>query len=675
MKYYRLCEGLNSKGKLIPIHEDIYKHIPREKLNKDWYKSVYYYNEEQYNKFYEKITEINNNNQAYETIRGCSGINDVITNKLVFDFDIDKHKKKTISDCKSDAIELCTRLITKGISKYAIQITFSGNKGFGVIVETEELFTPQEHKNIAKQLAEDLETWDTKVYNASRVLRVEWTKHQNSNLYKIPLSLDDLSEMNSSEIKEFAGEFNPKEHDIEIPETWAKIKEIPTNILKLKELPKTTQNSVNLSLNEKFDLDLTCRPKWLSNWKYALLNGYFPEGCRSYALMILCSTFKSQGFPKNVAYGMLKEAATLQSQRFGSERFDKQDIWKTVIKTVYGNNWNGGTYSEDNFPDELKDYLNELNIPRESKVQEDFDKDVDMSIMESLTDFYDYESKIDENTMLFGIPQLDSKLDCQVGHLIAILAPPGMGKTSFLLTLLQNVSDQGIDAWFGCYDMYKNILTRKLIIRETGYSKDKIRDIYINNDVKKIDKIQKILIEKYNNVHFCYKSGQNINEIKKSIQLKEEKLGRPIKFVAIDYLELIQSNYSDMTAASAETIQGLREIANSGKCVVVLLQPNKMSSKPNEPLLSANCAKGSSSINQAVTSMITAHRPGYNPIEPERDKFFCINCVKNREGPLFSLDFHWNGLQGKIRELDDSEKAELKSLRKELADVKEDELL
>jgi hypothetical protein len=80
-------------------------------------------------------------------------------------------------------------------------------------------------------------------------------------------------------------------------------------------------------------------------------------------------------------------------------------------------------------------------------------------------------------------------------------------------------------------------------------------------------------------------------------------------------------------------------------------------------LLSYNSAKGSSSIAQACTAILTLHRPGYSSRTPETDRYFSIDCVKNRSGKLFSADLFWDGLTGNIRELEEVEADELKELR------------
>ena len=65
--YRRLCCTLNDRGTLIPDTDYIFDHIID--FNKDYYLSIFKYNEEQKKKFYEKTDGI---------INGAKNINDVI---------------------------------------------------------------------------------------------------------------------------------------------------------------------------------------------------------------------------------------------------------------------------------------------------------------------------------------------------------------------------------------------------------------------------------------------------------------------------------------------------------------------------------------------------------------------------------------------------------------------
>ena len=240
------------------------------------------------------------------------------------------------------------------------------------------------------------------------------------------------------------------------------------------------------------------------------------------------------------------------------------------------------------------------------------------------------------------------------------------------LELLSNTSKDGCQSFFGSYDMNSSILFQKLLQRETRLSDDEIYDIYRNNDQEQIGKFKNILKKHYSNVTFCFKVGQTISDLKRTIAQREQVLGEKIGLVVVDYIELILSDKSDATQASAEAAQGLREIANSGKVVVVLLQPNKMSSKADEAPKTYNAAKGSSAIAQAVTSMMGCFRPGYDPEDPTMDKFFGVAILKNRMGPLGTCYFNWHGPTGRITEMEDIERQELDQYLKWKADNRQD---
>lgn len=631
--YVRLCEGLNDYGQLIPKNDNIYKYI--KDSEKDYYISVYNYSEDQKKQFDDSGT--------------VAGITEVTTDKLVFDFD-----STDMNQSREDTITTIQRLKERGIDTSNINIYFSGNKGFHIVLNTNYEFTPKEAKNAALNIAKDLKSFDSVIYNSNRILRLPYTKHPNSGLYKIPLEISELQSLDIDEIKHLAqDEYEP---DVD---TMEQNVNIPDNFFDDNE-----DSDVNHEFQESnllTELDLTKRPKNLSPWKYALEQGFFPPKQRSNALIILAATYRSLGYSKTKCYYALKSAAELQAEHFNQEKFDKHEIYRNIINTTYNKNWQGGTYAEDNFPEQLKQYLIDLGVPRkdEDNIHENFVVTIDRGF----DSFAKYAECIDENTMTFGIKDLDNALRVQTGHLIGILGSPGSGKTSMALTLLNNTSKQGVKSFFASYDMAGNILIQKLIQRQTTHTPDEIYDYYRNSNVEQISKYRKILNKNFGNVSFCFKAGQTVQELRDSIRQEEIKIGQEIKLVIVDYLELIRTKSSEPTQASAEAIQGLREIANEGKVVVCLLQPNKLSSTVSEPLLTYNAAKGSSSIAQAVTAMITCYREGYNPDNPEDDRFFNINIVKNRLGPLSRADFSWDGPTGRISELEDIERETLEELR------------
>ena len=636
MNYIRICKGVQDKGILVPINSDVYKNID---LNKDYYTSAFFYNEDQYNTF--------------KTTGTVAGINDTLTNKLYWDFD----SADNLNQAKDDAHTLCARLAKiYNLASDNIALFFSGKKGFQVEVTFQsETFTPQEVKNICLNVGEGLNTLDRQIYNANRILRLPLSKHQDTGLFKVPLDFTGLADATIEEIKNEARQsFDANQlRDIFKPASITpKLKELK---IKSPKVETVTKLKVAYDISE---VDWSSKPKFLTPEKYLLSLGFFDSGERSHALMILGSTFKSLGFNETQTYHFLKSAAELQGERTGDDKFPKSEIYKNIIAQIYSPHWKGGVYSIAN--DDLLQTLSTL-VPASAKVEDEADVH---DIEETAKLFVNYAKDIDKNTLKFGIPCLDNNLHVQVGRLYGIIGPPGSGKTSLGVTVHNNTSQLGIPSMFFSFDMSKFDVFQKLIQRHTKLDRDKLYDIYRTNNKTEQQRIAKLVADEYKNVRFVFKTGQSIEEMKQTIVNTEKKLGVNFRLIVVDYLELVQSKYSDPTQSSAEVIQGLREIAiNMNKAVLVFLQPNKMSSTIDEPLLSYNAAKGSSAIAQACTAILTIHRPGYSSRTPETDKFFSIDCVKNRSGRLFSADLHWDGLTGNIRELEDIERMELKEVR------------
>jgi hypothetical protein len=637
MNYIRVCRGVQDKGILIPVNSDVYKGID---LNKDYYTSAFLYNDEQY--------------KTFKSTGTVAGITDTVTNKLYWDFD----SADNLNAAKEDAHTLCARLVkVYGLDTSTIALFFSGKKGFQVEVNfKDELFSPTQVKNICLNIGEGLSTLDRQIYNANRILRLPLSRHQDTGLYKTPLDFSGLGDATIEDIKEEAKqswEDTSALKDIfHEANTNSRINQLKASTPKV-EIKKTSSVAYDIT-----EVDWSSKPKFLTPEKYLLSLGFFDSGERSHALMILGSTFKSLGFNETQTYHFLKSAAELQGERTGDDKFPKVEIYKNIIAQIFSPTWKGGVYSIAN--DELLQSLSTL-IPPSAKVEDESDVH---GIDETADLFIQYAKDIDKNTLKFGIKCLDDNLHVQVGRLYGIIGPPGVGKTSVGINILNNTSMLGDSSMFFSFDMSKYDVFQKLIQKHTKLDRDKLYQVYKEGSKEDQQRVAKAVSDQYKNVRFVFKTGQSIEEMRQTIINTEKKLGVNFRLIVVDYLELVQSKYSDPTQGSAEVIQGLREIAiNMNKAVLVFLQPNKMSSTIDEPLLSYNAAKGSSAIAQACTAILTIHRPGYSSRTPETDKFFSIDCVKNRSGRLFSADLHWDGLTGNIRELEDIERMELKEVR------------
>lgn len=635
-KFVRVSEGL-ANYKLVE-EDTLETHIKTSE--KDYYVSLFLYDQAHFN--------------TWKQTKSIAGIKDVVTCKLFFDFD----KADDVEAARQDAIILCDRLIKDGIKEYNIQCAFSGQKGFSVEVWHTTPLTPAQFKNITFSYASDLKTFDTVVNDPNRIIRVTGTKHQKSGLYKFPLKVKQLKEFSLEKIMVLAEDIeNAGNEDfaawttINLPEV---IKERALKETKLAAAP------VNVILEESVaDLNWTLKPKWLTNCKFAIMNGFVPEGQRNNALMALAATIKSQGLSEEHALSMLKTTAEKISERSNTELYPEKELRRNVVEYVYGASWKGGAYTckEEGWLKQYCDSLGHHKCNHESRVLVSTPK----TILDVSPKFKDFVKNIENNTIKTGIKTLDENLFITTGMPMAIVGAPGSGKTSLALEILNNTSKSGINSCFASLDMTATRIYEKLAYRLTGKSRTDLYNMFRQDqETEYLAKLEK----EFGNVFFYDKSSPTVSDLRDYIIACEQAKGEKIKLVVIDYFERIFSEQSDDTAASKRVASELQDMVNDlGVCMISLLQPNKMSGDLSEPITSYTNIKGSSFIAQSMRMILAVYREGFDPRKPEEDRFLTTNVLKNDLGETASFDFSWEGKRGKIYEPEDIDLELLQEIR------------
>lgn len=650
MNYYRLTKSLNDIG--IFISEDTNPFDVIETQDQDYYISIYKYNEDQKNAA-EQIIEKN----GYKRPAGVSGINDVVTNKLVFDFD-----SQDLNKAKSDTFECVERLIENGVQVENINISFSGNKGFSVVVNHDQTLTPKQHKKLAKQIAGDLETFDTKVYNASRIFRLDYTKHNATEFYKTPITKDQLKFLSIDSILNYAKSKRTPKYSISIqPLDYDLTEETSTEVKKTKD-PGDLRNA----------LDFSKKPFYLNNVKYALHKGFIPPGKGNEGMMILASTYKHVGFDAIDAYHMLKGVNEKRAEIYGIEKRDNNDIWKQVVEVVYSPNWQGGTYSTSE-NELLQETATAFGVSEKASL---------VGINQVGNKFINFAKNINKNVIRTGIDGLDKNVMITTGMMVGILGAPSAGKTALATTIIENLSSRDQTVLFESLDMYDNLLYQTLLRKVSGVDvTQKLRMMVEDDpeydpsyDIEADDEVNEaisLVEERYRNVEFNSNRGATVESIEDDIRTAKAKHGDKLKLVVIDYLEKVRGPYTDATANSGYVASRLSDLASTYDVgLILLLQPQKQAGDPSEELLSMRNVKGASVIEQDCRLILTIWRPGFNPKSPENDKYTAIAVVKNNMGPVAQLDFKWDGLKGKISELSTIEKEQLARLREHVKEEK-----
>ena len=623
-KYFNFKEGLSGKAKLMTLKEiQAFKTDPY----KDYYSSIYSYSEA--------------HKKKVDETGSIKGITDVTTNTLVFDFD-----STDLEKAKQDVLILGARLVDQqGVNPDDLACYFSGGKGFHLVVPLLQEITPDQFKMAVTRLAGDLPTFDTVVSDPQRILRMEYTKHLKSGLYKIPLHIAEIDEMTIDQIKELA----------KTPREEYGHKSAP---VKLSEDLFVVKKKENKTAIETDILDLSKKPRGWQDYVYSILEGRYESGERHQALMVLAAKCRGMGYDKEQTYYLCKSSLKKQATLKGQSEFDKEELYKNIIEeSVYSDRWEGGSFSPKNNP-WLAKYCQTHNIKWDNRTEANI-----TSVTEAFDSFENFAVNIDKNTIKTGIPGLDEALRLTIGMSVGLVASPGVGKTSVSLQMLNNMSKQGHRCIFFSYDMYAPIVYQKLVQKHFNIgSKDMFAKFKADPSFRA--KVKAKISEEYANISFCFRTGQTVPDIESTIDEVESTTGQRVKFMVVDYNELVLTDYSDATASSSFVAQKMREIAQRREiCVFSLFQPSKRSGSPSDEVKSYNAAKGSGAISQSVSVMLGMSRPGYNPQNPEDDRFVNLSCLKNRMGPLFSLDWKWTGLTGSIDKMNDEEYEELRVIR------------
>lgn len=630
--YQAFKETLVTKPKFIPYPGE----LPKLNPDKDYYVSLFQYTPEQVKLAEERGT--------------LAGIKNTTTEKLYWDFD----NKDDLEVARKDALELAKRLVDRGVDPDDIHTCFTGSKGFSVEIKLSKRITNEQFKAAVVRLAGDLPSFDYNVMDPNRIVRLDWTKHNKSGLYKTPIHIANLDEWDLDQILKKSKTIDRDYKECAEDPYLCKSVTLSDDIFVVeKKKEKVKQSSDLEEAMERI-------PKGWKPYKHALAQGFFESGERHNALMVIAATCRGLGYSKDQAYYICKAAVKAQVARHGGDEFDKEELYENIIEnSVYSENWEGGQYSPETNP-WLKKYCERMGF--EVKKEEETKARRIQDIQDEFKYFVDH---IEENTILTGIKSLDAALPITTGMNLGIVGAASSGKTALALEILKNTSKAGVISVFASLDMHRNRLFEKLLYKTTGLSRG---DLYAKIQAGEIEEITKKIKEDYANVWFYDRSCPTVTNIREYIEEVEAETGKKVKLVMLDYFERVNSEKSEDTAASKDIAGQLQDLVNDfGVAMVTLVQPNKfsLSGGPDKPIKNYTAIKGSSFLYQSFRSIISIWRPFFTPDTTKDDRYLQMAILKNDLGEQGLFNFSWNGKRGDIRECTEEESDELTQLLKE----------
>ncbi len=251
-----------------------------------------------------------------------------------------------------------------------------------------------------------------------------------------------------------------------------------------------------------------------------------------------------------------------------------------------------------------------------------------------------------KETVVTGIPSGFYDLDRMTtgfhpGDLVIIAARPAMGKTSFALSVMHNVSVvEGYPSAFFSLEMSKEQIAMRLLSLEARVPLKKVRSGFLSHD--EMEKLAEVSVELSSAPIFIDDTPSlSILDLRaKARRLKKEK---DIKMIIVDYLQLMRSHRrtENRQQEVAEISRGLKAIAKELSIpVLALAQLSRQAELRSDKRPQLADLRESGSIEQDADLVMFIHRPEYykkNPT-PEEEGLAEIIIAKQRNGPTGTVN-------------------------------------
>ena len=575
--FVEIAKGTPSnRGILIP-HTLLAKYLQNEE---PIYRSVYLYGEDA--KEYVDQTG---------SLKNFFGIRHI--DKIPIDIDKkDNSDEKTLDMLRSIILEL-----EQGdIECKSFQSFFSGS-GYHLML-TNDLFgfspspdLPYTLKQTMKDLFPQI---DLSIYMRTGIYRIQHTPNQKTNLFKIPLTRDEVFNLTAKEIQELAKN-NRRDFKYHMLEGDRQLEtKIITEVPSIKAFNKTSE------------------PTNVVPCIQSMLKKGPQEGNRHVTAMRIISHFKRHGLPSHYA-----KVAILH---WNNNSMNETSLTE-MVETVYNRNYRYGcqdTILSDHCKTQCiyfkrKDYY--IDVKNSETMQEE--------LKERLTT--DFTGKTINLGRMLGI---DKESVIYPGELVTIFGPTGSNKTTFAQNLALGVDfvnhtinrDWQIPTLFLSLELSSWYMHRRHLQIVSNKTKEQVNDDYDNIYAVHKDELNHISI-------------QTVSPTLEGIMDKVREMQPSL--VIVDYIDLIDTSYS--LKSEHEKVKhvshGLSSLAVNMDIIIIQISQISREYSRNE-VLDLYAGKGSGAIENASRKVI-----GLNGQSDSKTR--AVRLFKNTDGELFDSEVEW----------------------------------
>ncbi len=477
------------------------------------------------------------------------------------------------------------------VSPDCLRISFSGNKGFHVVMPIECFVAEPKAsihfslvvKGIAGEIAQGFGFIDSAIYEPKRLLRVLNTVNEKSGCYKIPLTFEELHTLDIDQIKELAKE--PREVD---SRPVSEISPVPS----LHELwVKWYSHDFTKKDNRETGHRDTCE----------LLHGV-AEGKRNDAAIKLAGTYLNAG---------LNESLTLATLE---------------------------TWNKQNSPPLPQSELEALVHGAFSRYKaHGLEKIKVYNLREAGQVYAEFVGNLKKAKVSTGFESIDKKLrGVMPGESLCVLGKTSVGKSAFLQNAGMNYAkSSGKPVLLFSMEMPITSVFERAGQIEMGISGYEMEEDFSRNS-EDIPRFAELLFSKLPNFFCIEKGGLNLENIESLVRYAEESVYHDkTALVLIDYLGLVKGTGKDLYEEVSKVARGMKDLAKSLRVPIIFLsQVNRKYSPFDE--LQIDAARDSGAVDEASDFMLGLWYDGIQDDKAETYKLK-LGILKNRRGGLGTI--------------------------------------
>ena len=485
-----------------------------------------------------------------------------------------------------------------------IRCWFSGSKGFHICLSAAlfgywpaDALLAGRLRDLAVRLAGGIEI-DAGIYDVNRLWRIPNTINSKSGLYKIPLTPAEVVSCSAADIAEMARE--PRQMDWP---AWDDTEVCPAllDLWKAVCAPKKQDKKNGKAVVSSSDM-----------FRSDLQDG---QGRDQHAFQIACR-LRDWGVPPSGALTILDlwDRGLEQSLR----DTDGEDIIEKKVQNAYG---------------AVKD--------TESRISPDAVR----SIAELAEDYGAYVKNLKANKISLGIPTLDRLMRgiCP-GEVCTVIAKTSTGKTLFAQNSLRNIARNGDASTFFAsmeqpkaqvFERYAQIVTED----EGRYIESKWEEKSYREGV-----ISSMMAELGDRMWTTDLPRLKMEEIEQLVRIAEERGGRKINVLVIDYMGLLDAKDLDRSLYGqiSEAARQMKTLAKSlDVAVIVLCQISRAQDDHGNKPLHLSSARESGAIEESADFLLGLYRP-YAGDEEHDDDTIRVQLLKNRKGHTGEVDCYFD---------------------------------